>query len=232
MKIDFILACYYSHMNVKKQAMVFTIGFTIDYLVKAMTNRGIKGNEEVVLISTLATDEFSKKRAEETLRYALDYISKLGLKYFIKHLDIYTSFNNVVYQIHEVLRDYDELEIYLIGGMRILSLASYYYAILISPFKKVKVISYTENMDNSYELPTILHKLPESEELMKLLEELHSPKEIKEIANNLGKSISTISKQLDKVSDLIDCEEGRPKKCKLNEIGKILVEEGRRVGKR
>ncbi|TRM98237.1 CRISPR locus-related DNA-binding protein, partial [Sulfolobus sp. F1] len=123
------------------------------------------------------------------------------------------------------LRGFDEVEIYIIGGMRILGIASYYYSILISPFKKIKAVCFTENMENSYELLTYVPRAPEGKEIIELMSELKEPREIKEIASNLNKTVSTVSKQLSKISDLVDCVDSRPKRCKLNELGRILLDE-------
>lgn len=57
-------------MSVTKKALAFTMGFTIENLVKAITNRGINENEQVVLLSVLSTDEFNKRRSEEAIRFA------------------------------------------------------------------------------------------------------------------------------------------------------------------
>ncbi|TRM73667.1 CRISPR locus-related DNA-binding protein, partial [Sulfolobus sp. B5] len=192
-------------MDGKNKALVFTMGFTIENLVKAITSKGVRGDEQVVLLSALTTDEFGKKRSEEALRFAIDYISKVGLKYFIKYINVNTPFETILSQIHEVLRGFDEVEIYIIGGMRILGIASYYYSILISPFKKIKAVCFTENMENSYELLTYVPRAPEGKEIIELMSELKEPREIKEIASNLNKTVSTVSKQLSKISDLVDC---------------------------
>lgn len=212
-------------MPEKGTALVFTMGFTVDYLVKATAMRGIMGDEEVVFLTVFSTDELSKRKAEDAIKYATDYVTKLGLKFTVKYIDVNVPFEQIVFQVHKELEPYSSLEIYIIGGMRILGLATYYYAILTSPFKKIEVFSFTEDMEVKYKLPVNIPRPPMSSELIRLMAELKEEREIKEVAERLGKTISTISKQLGKLEGLVECREGRPKRCKLNEIGKILLEE-------
>ncbi|PVU77221.1 CRISPR locus-related DNA-binding protein [Sulfolobus islandicus] len=208
--------------------LVISLGFTVEYLVRVISNRGLKDVDGVVVFSVYGKDEFSKKRSDETLRYAEDYLNKVGVKnYILKYVNVDVPFEEILSQINDVLHPYIEIEFHLIGGMRVLLLSLYYYAMLCNLVKKkVKMTLYTEDFANSYEPPLNLPEIPESREALEIVRLLNREGEMKlsDIAKKLGKSESTISKQLDLLDGLIECRKIQNKKmCKLSPMGKILI---------
>ena len=200
----------------------------MEYLVRVISNRGLKDVDGVVVFSVYGKDEFSKKRSDETLRYAEDYLNKVGVKnYILKYVNVDVPFEEILSQINDVLHPYIEIEFHLIGGMRVLLLSLYYYAMLCNLVKKkVKMTLYTEDFANSYEPPLNLPEIPESREALEIVRLLNREGEMKlsDIAKKLGKSESTISKQLDLLDGLIECRKIQNKKmCKLSPMGKILI---------
>ncbi|ADB86687.1 CRISPR-associated CARF protein Csa3 [Saccharolobus islandicus] len=208
--------------------LVISLGFTVEYLVRVISNRGLKDVDGVVVFSVYGKDEFSKKRSDETLRYAEDYLNKVGVKnYILKYVNVDVPFEEILSQINDVLHPYIEIEFHLIGGMRVLLLSLYYYAMLCNLVKKkVKMTLYTEDFASSYEPPLNLPEIPESREALEIVRLLNREGEMKlsDIAKKLGKSESTISKQLDLLDGLIECRKIQNKKmCKLSPMGKILI---------
>jgi CRISPR-associated protein Csa3 len=147
--------------------------------------------------------------------------------YILKYVNVDVPFEVILSQINDVLHPYIEIEFHLIGGMRVLLLSIYYYAMLCNLVKKkVKMTLYTEDFANSYEPPLNLPEIPESREALEIVRLLNREGEMKlsDIAKKLGKSESTISKQLDLLDGLIECRKIQNKKmCKLSPMGKILI---------
>ncbi|ARM76980.1 CRISPR-associated CARF protein Csa3 [Acidianus manzaensis] len=209
------------------KVLVLSLGFTVEYLVRIISTRGTSDVEKIIIFTSFGEDPLSRKRAEDTINYAKDYLSKAGLNYEIKALDISKSFLNVVLQIAETLKKYNEMEIYILGGMRLFALSLYYYGLVAKSLNKnVKVILYTEDMSLIGELPlTIPEKLKDEE--IKILKVIENQKSLKDIAKSLNKSISTISKQMDSLEEnkLVECQKiGNLKQCKITELGKILLQ--------
>lgn len=208
--------------------LVFGLGFTSEYIIRIIANRGISDVKEVYLFSVWNVDEFRKRQSEETINTVMKVLSAAGVKEIRpKYLNIDTTFDDIVLQIAEVVRG-ENLEFYLIGGMRVLNLALYYYAMLAQQVgKKVKILSFTEDMEKRYELPAkIPRKIGENHvEILRLMSD-EKDWEIENISKQLGKSLSTISKQISDLEEenYIECKLKKPKICRITNLGKIIVE--------
>ncbi|BCS94302.1 CRISPR-associated CARF protein Csa3 [Metallosphaera javensis (ex Sakai et al. 2022)] len=209
------------------KVLVLSLGFTVEYLVRIISTRGTSDINKIIIFTSFGEDPLSRKRSEDTINYAKDYLTKAGLEYEIKALDISKSFLNVVLQIAEVLRKYNEMEIYILGGMRLFALSLYYYGLIAKNLNKnVKVVLYTEDMTLKGELPLTIPKSLKEEEI-KILKNLNDKKTIKDLAELLQKSVSTISKQIDSLEEnnLVQCKRiGNSKECTITELGKILLQ--------
>lgn len=216
--------------------LIFGLGFTSEYVIRIIANRGVSDVNSVYLFSVFNLEDFRKKQSEETINTAYKVLSAAGIKDIKpRYLDISKSFDDIVLQVAEYVRG-DNLEFYLIGGMRVINLALFYYAIMASHMgKKVKIFSYTENMDRRYDIPErVPKKLGEGHiEILRFMsrEEKASSYtrtewEIEQISKALEKSLSTISKQIQDLEEenYVICTTKRPKICKLTNLGRIAVE--------
>jgi len=112
----------------------------------------------------------------------------------------------------------------------VINLALYYYALLCKNLgKKVRAFSYTEDMSRKYEiLLSLPGKVSGSQfEIMKVLEK--GEMEIEKIREKLGKSLSTVSKQISELEEkgYVICSQTKPKKCKLTQLGELLLKNKR-----
>ncbi|ADX82115.1 CRISPR-associated CARF protein Csa3 [Saccharolobus islandicus] len=207
-------------------SIVFNIGFSSEYVIKALTYRGVQGVNKVLLVTALAKDELSKKRNEDAINAILNYLNVVGIKNVkVLSVDVDTTFNKILLQLSEELGKIDDdIEFYLIGGMRILLLSLYYIAQILCKIKKVKVIAFDESMRTSYELLLSIPKIPTTPSQMELLKALSRRQSVAEISKNLNKSESTIIKQIESLGELIDCEKsGKTRECETAILGKVIL---------
>jgi CRISPR-associated protein Csa3 len=136
-----------------------------------------------------------------------------------------TTFDKILLQIStELGKIDDDIEIYLIGGMRILLLSLYYIAQIMSKIKKIKAIAFDESMQNSYELLLTIPKIPTTSSQIELLKALTKRQSITEVSRKLEKSESTILKQIESLGELVDCEKsGKTRECEITNIGKVVL---------
>ena len=205
--------------------IIFNIGFSSEYVIKALTYRGVKGVNKVILVTATPKDELSKKRNEDAMNAILNYLNVVGIKNVkVVSVDVNASFDEILLQISSGVGKFDDdVEFYLIGGMRILLLSLYYIAQLISKFKKVKVVAYDESMQNSYQIPTSLPRIP-SKAQVELLKTFEKRQSVSEASKEVGKSESTILKQISSLEGLINCEkEGKARECETTVMGKVIL---------
>ncbi|BAB66660.1 CRISPR-associated transcriptional regulator Csa3 [Sulfurisphaera tokodaii] len=213
----------------EKVTLVFGVGFTAEYIIRAITERGIKDVLDVAIFSVTSEEEFRKRQAQETMDSILKYLSAIGISGHPKYISIKEPFDFIVYQISDLLWTRNNLEFYIIGGMRILNLALYFYAILAKTLgKRVKAYSYTEDMSYKYELPVMIPAKPSDAEyeILEYLGSKYGEVYMNDIAKILNKSLPTISKQIDFLENqgYVECKETKPKPCKITDLGKVCLQ--------
>lgn len=217
-------------MEKKGSTLIFGLGFTSEYIVRSITERGKDDVNEVILIGVFNVDEYRRKQADNTLNDVKKFLDIIHVKYNWRFININKDFPEIVNEIASLIsgrNNNSNLEFYLIGGMRIINFALYYYAMLAKSFGlNVRVFSYTEDMSKKYELAVqIPRMLTESEiEILKLLEH-ETYMELSEMAKRLNKALSTISKQVSEMEKegFLRCSEGRPKKCEKTILASIAL---------
>ena len=213
----------------EKVTLVFGVGFTAEYVIRAISERGIKDVSAVAVFSVASEEEFRKRQAEEAMDAIIKYLSAIGITGYPKYISIKEPFDFIVYQVSDVLWTKNNLEFYIIGGMRILNLALYYYAMLAKALgKRVKAYSYTEDMSYKYELPVIIPAKPSDAgyEILDYLGSKYGEVYMNDIAKILNKSLPTISKQIDflEKQGYVECKETKPKPCKITDLGKVCLQ--------
>lgn len=178
----------------------------------------------VVLVTAMLKDEFSR-RNEDTMVATLKYLDIVGIRDVkVISVNVDAPFDSIPLQISSMGGFDDYVEFYLIGGMRVLLLALYYLALILSRIRRVKVYAFDEGMQNSYELPVSIPKIPTQEQL-KLLELLTTKSSLSDIARIMDKSEPTIVSQLNALGELVRCERigGRTKSCETTIMGKVIL---------
>ncbi|ACP34584.1 CRISPR locus-related DNA-binding protein [Sulfolobus islandicus L.S.2.15] len=207
--------------------LVFGLGFTSEYIVRSITERGRDNIDEVVLIGVFNIDDFRRKQADNALNDVKKFLDIINVKYKWKYVDVNKDFAEILYEVANELSGKNNLEFYLIGGMRIINFVLYYYATLAKRFGlNVRVFNYTEDMSKKYELPVeIPRRLTDSEaEILKLFK-FENSIEISIMADRLQKTLSTISKQVSEMEEegFLECTKTRPKTCRKTILGRIAL---------
>ena len=205
---------------------MFNVGFSSDYVIKVMTQRGVGGVNRVYLVTAMAKDDYARRKNEDAMHAIINYFNVVGVRDVRPvSVDIDRDFEDILLQVSASLGKLDEdVEVYLIGGMRVLLLALYYLAQVLDAFVKVRAIAYDEGMQNSYLLPLRPPKVPKTQAQVEVLRALTTRLSVGELAERLGKSQSTVLKQLESLGELVDCEKvGKERVCEASVLGRVVL---------
>ena len=178
------------------------------------------------LVTAMAKDEYARRKNEDAMHVIINYFNVVGVRDVRPiSVDIDRDFEDILLQVSAGLGKLNEdIEVYLIGGMRVLLLALYYLAQVLDAFVKVRAIAYDEGMQNSYLLPLRPPKVPKTQAQVEVLRALTTRLSVGELAERLGKSQSTVLKQLDSLGELVDCEKvGRERVCEASVLGRVVL---------
>ena len=207
-------------------SVIFNVGFSSDYIIKIMTQRGVEGVDRAYLVTALAKEEYARKRNEDAMHAVISYLNVVGVEDVRPvPVDLDRGFEDILLQVSLGLGKLDgEVEVYLVGGVRVLLLALYYLAQVLDAFVKVKAISYDENMQHSYLLPLRPPRVPRTQAQVELLRALTTRQSVGELAERLGKSQSTVLKQLESLGELVECDKvGRERVCEASVLGRVIL---------
>jgi len=208
--------------------LIFNVGFTAEYVIRAISRRSIDGVNKIFLVAMESKDDYSKKRSSEAIGSILDFLKIAGVTDVdVVKVNVDWSFDAILEYVSEKIGGYDDYEFHLVGGTRMTLLALYYLALLLSamPGVKVKAIAYDEAMTSSKELPLRVPSVPTKEKL-DVLEAIGAGATVTGLARALNKSPSTVSLQLTSLKEegLITAErEGRKKDVELTPLGRAVL---------
>jgi CRISPR-associated protein Csa3 len=208
--------------------LIFNVGFTAEYVIRAISRRSIAGVNKIFLVAMESKDEYSQKRSSEAIGAILDFLRIAGVTDVdVVKVNVDWSFDAILEYVSEKIGGYDDYEFHLVGGTRMTLLALYYLALLLSamPGVKVKAIAYDEAMTSSKELPLRVPSVPTKEKL-DVLEAIGAGATVTGLARALNKSPSTVSLQLTSLKEegLITAErEGRKKDVELTPLGRAVL---------
>lgn len=206
--------------------VITVLGFTAEFVIRPLTEHKLKDIEKVILITTESEDPLSSERARKTLDEVIRTLSMMNVNYKICKININKNFDDIVKYISQCLRgEKSQWLVYIIGGMRLLNLALYYYSLLARSLgKDIVVKSYTEDYRVSTDVPVTLPHIPKGKEwvdVLRVFEIIHSLEEASDI---LGKSTSTVSKQVKSIEELLECKRKEKEKvCKINSMGEVVL---------
>ena len=184
-------------------------------VVRVLSRRGVENVDRVLLFDIWYYDEAKRDLQEKKTEEVLKYLDALKLKYSLAHLDVSQPFHAVVIEIAR-RTECRKGEAYLTGRDTTANLALYYFSLICG---KIKVFD-----GEGREIP---NKVPErvSEAQLEVLSLLREEKEVQKLAEEMGKSLSTLSKQISELEEkgLVTCSSTRPKKCRATEAGLILL---------
>ena len=184
-------------------------------VIEVLIRRGTSDIEAVFLFDIWYFNEVKRAIKEESEERVLKFLDASKLKYELTHIDTAQPFYKAVIEIARKIKC-DKAELYLTNKEIIINLALYYFALICG---KIKVFD--------SEGKQLLNRVPErvSEAQLEVLSLLREEKEVQKLAEEMGKSLSTLSKQISELEEkgLVICSSTRPKKCKATEIGLILL---------
>ena len=192
---------------------------TLD-VVNILAKRGAEGVSKVLLFDAWYYDETKRKLKEGIVEEVRKYLESMKMSCTMTYLDISQEFYKVIIDIITKIQCKEATEIYLVSREDVMNLAFFYFALLCRQmYKKVRIF------DGGGK--EILNRLPEkvSKAQLEVIKMLTEEKEIEELTKLLGKSLSTLSKQISTLErkGLVSCTTTRPKKCILTQLGKILL---------
>jgi len=209
------------NLNIYVKIMVQLVfsSATLD-AVSILSKRGVEGVSKILLFDVWYYDETKRKLKEGIVEEVRKYLESMKMDYTLTYLDTSQEFYNVIINIVPKIQCREAIEFYLVSREDVMNLAFFYFALLCRQmYKKVRIF------DGGGK--EILNRLPEkvSEAQFEVMKMLREEKEVEELTKSLGKSLSTLSKQISTLEGkgLVSCTATRPKKCRLTELGKILL---------
>jgi len=211
-----------------------TIGFEPGLVMRSLTRIGLKEDDKIVLIYTLSGDKYSREKTSEALRAIKEFLKTIG----VENIDCEisgTSFYDDVKKIVKVLDQYKDREIiaFLVGGMRMIILATLYALEIFSRLNKRRTKIHVMREDGLYEIFLLTPLVPiigKGEiNILRLLKEhdLNNKKRsevVKKLVEMTGLTQFSIRKTLYNIEkkNLIKIEDGN---IKITELGELFLGE-------
>ncbi|ADM27443.1 hypothetical protein Igag_0609 [Ignisphaera aggregans DSM 17230] len=220
--------------------IVVSFGWSWEFVSRAIVFRGgLKHGDRVILVVSRARGDYEVKRFRDALYGVERFVEGLGIDFDecvrICEVDVYGDdflgvVENVSSCIASVLRDCNSLEVYLLGGMRILVLATLFSIDIIRSIVSIDttVFSGPEDASRVIEIPKHLYRVY-SRYTEKQLEVLARLLELGEASIDLltdNRSIDTVRKTLNRLvrKGLVEkLLQGRRTIYRLTGYGRIIA---------
>jgi len=210
-----------------------TVGFEPGLVIRSMVRIGLTKNDLVVLIYSSSGDEYSKRKVYEALNSIKEFLRTIG----VENIDCEisgTNFYDDVKKIVKVLVQHKDKDIMmsLVGGMRMMILASLYALEILTTLYKIRAKIHIMREDGLYEIflrtplvPLIgksemrlLHMIKEKD-----LNNVRRSEVVKKLIELTGLTEFSLRKTLNNMEkkDLIKIENGN---LRLTELGEILAD--------
>jgi len=222
---------------------VFTLGFTSEFVIKPLLEVGVGRDAYIIIIYTLAGDDYSRRRVKDAVAYIEKLAREGGFlnRTFFQQVSLGNTFYDTVYEIavalNEVTRklgkkDVKKVDVWLTGGMRILVVATLIACKIVFEYLDIPVEYHVWSEDGAYKykfgLSLIgLNLRGISKARMEILKRIVYLGEAsyEELVSAKRKE-ATIRKmaELLRKDGLIYCERrGRRTLCRATELGKLIV---------
>jgi CRISPR locus-related DNA-binding protein len=212
------------------RAIFTTIGFEPGLVMKSLVRIGLREDDKIVLIYTLSGDKYSREKVSDALRTVQEFLKTVGIE-IIDHEISGTNFYDDVKKIVKVLVQYKDREIIasLVGGMRMIILATLYALEIFSRLNKTRAKIHVMREDGLYEIFLLTPLVPNigrgEMNILRLLKEhdLNNKKRsevVKKLVEMTGLTQFSIRKTLYNIEkkNLIKIDDGYIKITKLGEL--------------
>ena len=206
-------------------SLIFSLGNSADHVMRIMTRRGAEGVEKVYLVTMSTKDETTRKMREDAIRTALSYFNAVGVNDVrVISVDLDRGFDAALLQVSAALGKLGRTEIYLADTTPMLITVLYFVAQILGALTDVAVTVYDDLSDRSYAVPLRPPKVPKTQAQVELLRALTTRQSVGELAERLGKTQSTVLKQLESLGDLVECKKvGRERVCEASVLGRVVL---------
>ena len=206
-------------------SLIFSLGNSADHVMRLMTRRGAEGVERVYLVTMSTSDETARKMRENAVRVAASYLNAVGVNDVrVISVDLDRGFDAALLQVSAALGKLGRTEIYLADTTPMLITVLYFIAQILSTLTDVAVTVYDDLSDQLYAVPLRPPRVPRTQVLVELLRALTVKQSVGELAERLGKSQSTVLKQLESLGELAECKKvGRERVCEASTIGRVVL---------
>ncbi len=221
--------------------IAITFGWSWEFVSRAIVFRGgLKAGDKLVLLVSKARGDYEAMRFREALYAVERFVESLGIDFDeccrICEIDVHgKNFLDMVSEVSNCiaseLRECSSLEVYLLGGMRMLILAALYSIDILRSIVSIDVAIYSGPEDGSriIEIPHTLHRDLGycTENQLQLLAKLLTLGEASpdQLADE-GRSIDSIRKTLEKLASkglVVKKSRGRRTLYELSKLGKTIA---------
>jgi len=225
----------HENMTNSKKVMVFTFGWSPEFIIKPLVEEGLSKEDVVVLIASKPETEYAAKRINEALKQVNGFLQMAGLKnFYYREVDTNRDFIYICRDIVRILKEFDPInhfKFYLTGSTRVLVIATLIVASLFNlTGTRVEVKLSREDVAVSYTIPVNLLKLnigAITKTRLELLRQLKVQGEARFEDLAIGRSEVTVRKHLTKLREngLVDyTARGRKQVYRLTSLGETLLE--------
>ena len=206
-------------------SLIFSLGNSADHVMRIMTRRGAEGVGRVYLVTMLAKDETARKMREDAVHTAVSYLNAIGIRDVrVVSVDLDGGFDAALLQVSAALGKPGRTEIYLADTTPVLITVLYFIAQILAALTDVTAIVYDDLSNRSYTVPLRPPKVPRTQAQIEVLRALTTRLSVGELAERLGKSQSTVLKQLESLGELVECRKvGRERVCEASTLGRVVL---------
>jgi len=228
-----------------KQVYIFTLGFTPEFVLRPLLEAGVGENTYIIILYTLAGDEYSKRRVKDAISYIEKFSREAGFinRVFFQQIFLGSTFHETIYEMASALiqtlrgarlhrENIEKVNVWLTGGMRIIITATLIACKMLFEYMKIPVRFHVWSEDSTYrytfDLSLIginLKEVPKAR--MEILRRVVSLGEstYEELTDTRRKE-STIRKMIEflRKDDLVYCRRsGRRTICRATDLGNLIV---------
>jgi len=224
-----------SHISITdKIVMIFTFGWSPEFVIRPLLRDGVSENNTLVLISAKPVSELAKKRVSEALEEIKRFLTMSGIrKYDYFEIDVNRDFEEIVRDFARIVNKFkpaSKFKFYLTGGMRVLVVAGLIVAGLMSQLNDVNVVLSQEDSPILYKVSPRYLSIDLGQVTEARLEVLKMLKGIGEATFEdlaVGRDEVTVRKHLTKLREigLVNFyKRGRKQVYKLTPLGYTVLE--------
>ncbi|MEM0272587.1 MAG: CRISPR-associated CARF protein Csa3 [Thermoprotei archaeon] len=208
--------------------LVFTLGFDVSAVVAKISEVGLGGDEEIVVV-TVKSDSGRARLGVTTVKSHVEVLNSRGMRLKFRVVELEPERGDPLLdleKLYDVLKGSSDVSFELSGGMRYCVLLCYMVALLLGDSVR-DVSTRLESSGVAVGLPILRAVSPTSVEIKVLVELSRGGATQRDLAERLGRKMSSVSRVLAGLVEksLVAVNSGKPKSYAVTPLGKIYLKQ-------